>query len=405
MLKPSNALASAVAALVLFTTAPTQASILSRSGPNNLITDNRQIYKFDAAFDSINNVYLLVWGTQAEGPTNGLFLDVNGNPVGSRFDISGGGHWAGWARVIFAPEEGKFLVTYTKILGWSSHQRVARFVTYQSPTSRALSDEIVIESWAGGAGGQPGMAYTPARDGRTGRFLVSWWNDNEAPPQTYVSALDPAGNILSKYRVTTPGDGQTDSEIACDVARDRCMIIGFSWGVFSGDLPATWGNYVTASTGEPLGQSFIVDSWRDENDASITFSTAGDRFIIAFARNFQSIWAVTVDGSTLTRSAPYLLKASDGENSEDGGGFGRPRMAYNSGTQSVMVSMNPWIARSAALEIDKNGSPLAFDMMPAVSHYNNGTKDLVPAANAASSQFMVADNQNFLTLRAAIYTM
>jgi hypothetical protein len=122
----------AISAMVL-TAATAHASITRVSNPADIVYESRVFVKFDAAFDSVNRVYLAVWGTQFAGPVNGLFLNEAGTPIGGPFaisDSSDGSLQSGWARVIYSAQEGKFLVSYTKILAANVHGKAARFVAY-----------------------------------------------------------------------------------------------------------------------------------------------------------------------------------------------------------------------------------------------------------------------------------
>src|SRR3954469_2413991 len=99
-------------AAVFFLATSVQASITRVSGPTNLLDEPSVFVKFDAAFDTVNRVYLAVWGTQFAGPTKGLFLNEAGAPIGGPFaisDHSDGALQAGWARVAYSAPEGRFL--------------------------------------------------------------------------------------------------------------------------------------------------------------------------------------------------------------------------------------------------------------------------------------------------------
>ena len=119
--------------------APAAASITRISGPAGIFGESRLFVKFDVAFDSVNNVYLVVWGTQQHGPVNGMFLDRNGTPISAVFPVSEGPQQSGWARVVYSPEQGRFLVAYTKIVTSTVHQRTARFVQWARRAEPAMA--------------------------------------------------------------------------------------------------------------------------------------------------------------------------------------------------------------------------------------------------------------------------
>src|SRR5262245_7711835 len=113
----------AAAALIL-TAGTAHASITRVSNPLDIVYEPKVFVKFDAAYDSANRVYLAVCGTQFAGPVNGIFLNEAGAPLTAPFaisDSSDGSLQSGWARVIYSAQEGKFLVSYTKILAANVH--------------------------------------------------------------------------------------------------------------------------------------------------------------------------------------------------------------------------------------------------------------------------------------------
>ena len=79
----------------------------SSRGPGLLV-------KTYAAFDDVNQVYLVVWGTQEPRPALGIILNTAGEPVTQPFAISDPHGAAGYVRV--SAGGGRFLVTYTKTI-------------------------------------------------------------------------------------------------------------------------------------------------------------------------------------------------------------------------------------------------------------------------------------------------
>ena len=74
----------------------------------------------------------------------------------------------------YSAEQGKFLVTYTKIrpdLGAQGHQKLARFVTYTGNGPVPGASEIFLDQWAGPAGTETGVTYSP----QSNMFLATWW--------------------------------------------------------------------------------------------------------------------------------------------------------------------------------------------------------------------------------------
>jgi hypothetical protein len=396
-----------------------QASITRVSGPTNLVDEPRVFVKFDAAFDSVNRIYLAVWGTQFAGPTNGLFLNEAGAPIGPVFaisDHSDGALQAGWARVVYSPQEQKFLVSYVKIFPGSVHAKAARFVTY-SGGAPSLSNEIRIATWGGHPGTEAGIAYSaPAR-----KFFVTWWVYYGAKPVTFVTAIDPSGAIQSPAipgvsgfgtPISNPNDGQSDPEIACDPATRHCLVIGWSWGTFYGGNsppPAVWGRYIDDATGAPLGpDSFYLPAFGYVDSPTVSFGAG--KYLVAYTGNGQVI-GHTASGSAVDAStvSPYYgLRVSSGATAaQDGGGYRYPALSFNSATNTTLLAVAGYQGYPTAQEIDANGQPIAgsLDFIPDPGpNYDNRTQFTVSVADPVAAGFLYLDNHIFLTMRASRYS-
>jgi len=409
-------------AAVTLIAATAHASITRVSGPLDLINESKVFVKFDAAFDSVNRVYLAVWGTQFAGPTNGMFLNEAGVPLGAPFaisDHSDGSLQAGWARVIYSAQEGKFLVSYTKILAANVHGKAARFVTYSG--GPVLSSEITIASGYGHPGTESGIAYSvPART-----FLVTWWTYYAGPsgakPVSFVTAINPAGTILSPVipgmnargtLITNPNDGQADPEIACDPVTRHCLVVGFSWGTFYGGSappPALWARYVDDVTGAPLGaDSFYAPIFGYMDSPTVSFG--GGKFIIAYTGNGQVLGHVASGAAVDVSSVgPYygLRVSGPATAALDGGGYRFPSLSYNSATNTTLLAVAGYQGYPVAQEIDGNGQPIAgaLDFIPDPGpNYDSRTQYTIPVANNVNPGFLYLDNHFFLTLRSSRYT-
>jgi hypothetical protein len=408
-----------VAVMLLAGTA--QGSITRVAGPTNLVNESKVFVKFDAAFDSINRVYLAVWGTQFAGPVNGLFLNEAGTPISGVFaisDQSDGSLQAGWARVIFSAQEGKFLVSYTKILAPNVHGKAVRFVAYSG--GPVMSGEIRIASGYGHPGTESGLAYSvPART-----FLVTWWTyyGPTVKPVTFVTAISAAtGGIVSPAipglngwgtPITNPNDGQADPEIACDPATRHCLVVGFSWGTFYGGNappPAVWGRYVDDTTGAPLGpDSFYLPALGYIDSPTVSFGAG--RFLVAYTGNGQVLGNIAsgaaVDVSSV--SGYYGLRVSSAATSAlDGGGYRYPSLSFNSATNTTLLGVAGYQGYPVAQEIDANGQPIAgaLDFIPDPGpNYDARTQYTIPVANNVTPGFLYLDNHQFLTLRSSRYS-
>src|SRR5688572_17570705 len=290
--------------------------------------------------------------------------------TGAPVAISGPSLQSGWARVVYSAETGKFLVSYTKLIEFKPdvHQKAARFVTYSSGAP-ALGTEIILDTWGPNAGSESGVAFANVGGGR---FYVSWWRYSGQSPVSFVATLNTAGDVVGSYAVSNPADGQSDPEIACDAARNRCMLVGLAWGAFASG-PSTWGRYIDATTGIPQGpDSFYIATWNTLlEDQSIVFSQS--RFVLAYIRA-STIVGHTVDRDSLAVGAPYVIRGtSAATGATDGGGYGGSSLIYNPGTQTTVAASLAWSGLPSVQELDVNGNPI------------DGSLDFVPNAGGAGA--------------------
>jgi hypothetical protein len=391
-----------IAGILLASVVPTSAAhaALARiAGPTEIFFEPRLFVKFDVAYDEINKVYLVVWGTQGVGPTNGRFLNQSGVPISGVFPISEGAQQAGWARVAYSPEHGKFLVSYTKILGGGAHSRAARFVQYVGGAP-SMPGEIIIDTWVGHAGGEPGLEYSAAAH----KFVVTWWNWPQPFPLTYAAVVDPNTNSASSPTlISNPGDGESDPEIACDAASNRCLVAGYSWGVINGNLNTVWGRLLDATTGAPLGSVFVIDGAALESEPRVRFSPNGGVFVVTFVRDFKTVWSKTVSPAGALGAARTVSPAPN--EAVDGGGYGTTNLATNPGTGTLAVVMQSWQAFPYAQELDAAGAPIPGSLVQIPSdgaNFDQRSKFVVAAGDAGAKRFLLADNQRFLQGRASV---
>ena len=95
-------------AATLFAAAPAYAQISST--PIGGLSGAR-VYRSNAAYDSVNQVYLVI---SARPPVTGRFLSSTGVQIGADFPIAPEGPYTGWASIAFGgpPNDPVFVVTY-----------------------------------------------------------------------------------------------------------------------------------------------------------------------------------------------------------------------------------------------------------------------------------------------------
>ena len=335
-----------------------------------------------------------------------MFLNEAGGAVTGVFGISNGPHQSGWARVTFSAEQGKFLVTYTKIrpdLGLNGHQKLARFVTYTGNGPVMGASEILLDQWAGPAGTETGVTYSP----QSNMFLATWWRYSGALPVSFVAPITADGTVAGAYPMTNPADGQSDPEIACDPVNRRCLVVGWAWGMLNGGKTALWGRFIS-DTGVPQGaDSFYLPAGGYLEEPTIAFSAAANVFVIGYASGGQ-IMGNTASGATSGFSGAYFLRQSTAATlSQDGGGYGFPSLVSNAGTQTLLLSTTPWMAYPSAQELTSDGAPIAgaLDFVPDPGgNYDVRNKYTIPVANPVSGQYLLLDNHFFAQIRVSRYS-
>jgi hypothetical protein len=119
------------------------------------------------AYDSINNVYLVV---SAQGTVRGRFVDASGTPIGAAFQIQAGLNFGAFPRVAFSPDAnggaGGFLVTWSESDLPSNASLHGRMVAFGQNGAYGLDRQLSVDGnwWEEG----PYIAYSTASD----EFLV-----------------------------------------------------------------------------------------------------------------------------------------------------------------------------------------------------------------------------------------
>ena len=383
-----------------------QAALTRIVGPTVVHNEPKLFVGLGGAFDSVNNVHLVVWGTQNPGPANGLFLNADGLPLGGPFPISSGPEQAGWASVVYSPEQQRFLVSYTKILGPSSHQRAFKLLTYNGAGgANFLTGETILAGFARGFGDPPGVAYSPG----AGVFLATWHHDDltspsfgDRRPRSYVAPITPAGVILGVQELTNPDDGQSDPQIACN-ASGRCLVVGFAWGQFAGAVASMWGRYIDGAGATPLGtSSFYIATAPAQFEPTVVYSPGSGQWLAAFTRDLKSVWGRMLDVNG-GMGPIFLIKASAGESSPDGGGFGLPALSNNPATSTLMMAMGSWAGLACTQELDAFGGLLgATDCVPGTIGATQYTGSI---ADPNSSRYLLIDNQQYNKIRSTAYSV
>ena len=143
-----------------------------------MINDAAVVADFDAAFDSVQQQYLVVWHTW-NADIKGLLLNAQGQALGSAFLIDTS---ALAPRAAYSPTSQTYLVTYTK-----GKTRLARTVTPTADAATLGTDwALGAMHWVAGHGNPGGTAWVPSSN----TFLTTWWDGSRT---ILVRAVGPGG--------------------------------------------------------------------------------------------------------------------------------------------------------------------------------------------------------------------
>jgi hypothetical protein len=391
-----RALASIV--LILGVSTPARADLVPLGPAREIFSGPGTLFSTQVAFDEVNQVYLVVWGTFNPQPALGIVLNAAGQPVTQVFVISDGPVTAGWVRV--SAGGGRFMVTYNKTVGGTEREpivhQLARFVTYNAGAGvQFASGEIVVDN-LGHVNSDSGTVYVPAQNA----FLATWWKNPAGLPQSYVRRVNADGTLGAIHQLTDGSDGLSDPEIACDTS-GTCLAIGFAWDTANGVKGATWSRLIDAATGAPLAHMRYLDLANRQESQTIAFSAAANRYTVAWVRSLNRVIGQAVD----TQGNPlglYSIKTGSGHGCDEGYGQISDSLVYNAGSGTMAIGMVDWCGISYVHELDGAGGPIAgqFHQISGLTTLNNQP---TIGVNPAAAQFLAIHNYNHVAPRARLY--
>jgi hypothetical protein len=341
--------------------------------------DGSLVSKSSAAFDPVNQVYLVVW-SNFQSKTYGQLLNQAGDVVGGPFRITGS--TAGYARVVWGRDG--FFVTYNPT---NTSQRWGRFVNYVSGGAQLGNEVFLYDCWA--IDSDQGMTYVPG----TGQYLLTFWlNTTRDTPYTRTYLVGVKNGIVNipatQISDNAGGVSQDSAEIACDETRDRCLVVGKAWDNYG--FIGTWARVITASSGLPTGNVFYLDRTSKilNEDQRVAFSPLSGRFVATWVRGRASVVARRVYSDLSVEGAYYTVI---------GGNYGQQSISYNSGTNTFAVTFKDGNtpAQNFAQELtgsgDLSGVPL---QLSTIGTTGDGFPITVP--NPGAKQFLAIHGVNFL---------
>jgi hypothetical protein len=370
--------------LAAVSTARSEAALTITRGLTQTATaqDASAVAKGFAAYDPVNRVYLMTW-SNFKSWTYGQFISKTGTAIGAPFKVSP--LQGGYSRVVYGADG--FLVTYSRT---GTPQRWGRFVTYSNGAPSMSAESYLYTAYVGDS--DSGMTYVPTSK----QYLLVYWRYVNGISQSFLVGLKGRLVNIPETRISTNGNGysQDGPEIACDPARDRCLIVGKAWkDPVSSNPGGAWARVVTASTGVPSGGLFYLDFVLGrKEDQRVAFSPASSRFVVTWVRSRAQIVARRVFAD-LTMDATFYPVIT--------GGYGQQSLAYNAGSDSFAAAFKDASSPAQHFATELNGAG-AVSGAPLRLSTIGTTVDGYPllVANPADKQFLAMHVVN----EKAIYT-
>jgi hypothetical protein len=271
---------------------------VSRSGPTFLIGGTTPVKEYaDAAFDPINNRYLVVNGKSA---IDGMLVAATGGVL-KTFRVNLGLEYAQMPRVAYSPDiagGGGFLVTW--------HASVGSFAVVMGRLIAADGTPLGADITISPAGSHWIMGADIAYSTTSHEFIVVWMGLYLAFPNThdiFFNRLSTEGVLLQPLP-TRLGPGTTDEErepsVAYNPDQDEFYVV---WGMYSnaGGFSIAEGQRIKAGTGQLLGPTTDLDRKGAIYIPSVTYNSATKEYLAGWTAAVGGGWATygaTIDGAT-----------------------------------------------------------------------------------------------------------
>jgi len=282
--------------------------------------------RYDIAFDSTNQVYLLT----TDASVRGQWIDKNGNLIGGLFTIASepAGTYTSWSTVTFGGPDSNptFLVTYLAVEG-SAAPKYGRYVRYINGAA-AISDRFKITDVNG-----EWFAADRARTVWDGNEFVVSTRVKPAgatDPMPQVQKVDLAGNVSAATLLGDYLDYEGSPSLACSPT--VCLAVAFAAGRPFGSKGGIYARRFDVATLAPLGSGFYLDDHSTFMDTpKVAYNSKTARFITSWYRrdpgSYLDFRLVGTDGSL----GPLDTSKSFGP------GAGDNALSYNAVTQTTLV--------------------------------------------------------------------
>jgi hypothetical protein len=263
---------------------------------------------FGGAFDRANRVFVIVYGN---GPVGGLFLNDDGNQIGSGFTLPTVNVWSQLPRVACS-NSGSCLAVWHDSRG-GQPQVYGRVLRYSAGGIAQMGADFLIGGWLTMQEGPPGIAFSP----EAGEYLVSW---NQQ--KTYAQRVSAEGQLNGGLLTIT------DENIWTEQSAVAYSPVNRSFGIVTmKSRPDERGQIVfrsvQAGTGALLtGQILLDDNMGVAKITDIEWDTG--------AQKFYAGWWGGVGGGLVDSNGNFAAGNIILGNSYDGYDF-----AYNEYTQTI----------------------------------------------------------------------
>jgi hypothetical protein len=356
--------------------------------------------RWDSAYDSVNNVYLLL----ADGSparrigVKGLFVDGNGNPIGGMFDITNefasNGEAPSWGTVTFGgtAQDPTFLITYLVPVEGTSIPKYGRLVRYRPGQAPAVSARTLIWPNVGGewfAADRARPAWTGQRFAVPTRVPGSMVGSGFAQP--VFSTFDLAGVATLVTNMGNGGDYQGGPSVACNTDGSVCMAAGFAAGMPFGGRGGIWSRLFNGQSLQPITDVFYPDDHTEFMDTPhVVYNGHTGQFNMVWYRRAPGTGALDfrVVGTNGAMGPLDLTKS-----------FmvfpGEPSLSYNPHTKTSLV-VTKWGAGADlySFELGSDGYPRNLTNAVQITPWDTKVLEYRPStiANAAGPHWVVTYN-------------
>jgi hypothetical protein len=278
---------------------------VSRSGPTFMVggTTVPTIYP-DAAFDPVNNRYLVVSGN---GFIEGQLVAATGGVVRT-FTVNAGraiGQYAQTPRVAYSPDitgGGGFLVTWHASFGVAPNEYSSVMGRMFTADGTPLTGDLMIGPGAPRASSHWIMGADIAYSTASHEFLVVWMGNFLSTQDIFFTRVNLAGGLLQGSTRLGPGtaDWERDPSVAYNPNQDEFYLLWAGY-VEAGGYGYAAGQRVKAGTGQLLGGTTELHRALGMRVTALTYNTTNQEYLAAWHTSVsggQAFYGAVLTGST-----------------------------------------------------------------------------------------------------------